>query len=30
MVLNGPRAFRATDACVTNASGVWLWKHFFL
>ena len=25
-----PRAFRVTDACVTNASGVWLWKHFYL
>jgi hypothetical protein len=25
-----PRAFRVTDACVTNANGVWLWKHFYL
>jgi hypothetical protein len=25
-----PRPFRIIDACVTNARGVWLWKHFYL
>ncbi len=25
-----PRPFKVIDACVTNASGVWLWKHFYL
>jgi hypothetical protein len=25
-----PRPFRVIDACVTNAGGVWLWKHFYL
>jgi hypothetical protein len=25
-----PRLFKVVDACVTNASGVWLWKHFYL
>jgi hypothetical protein len=25
-----PRPFRIADACVTNAAGVWLWKHFYL
>jgi hypothetical protein len=25
-----PRPFRVIDACVTNASGVWLWKHFYM
>jgi hypothetical protein len=25
-----PRSFRVEDACVTNASSVWLWKHFYL
>jgi hypothetical protein len=25
-----PRPFRVTDACVTNASAVWLWRHFYL
>jgi hypothetical protein len=25
-----PRPFTVIDACVTNASGVWLWKHFYL
>jgi hypothetical protein len=25
-----PRPFRVVDACVTNASGVWLWKHFYM
>jgi hypothetical protein len=24
-----PRGFRVADACVTNAQGVWLWKHFY-
>jgi hypothetical protein len=25
-----PRPFRVVDACVANASSVWLWKHFYL
>jgi hypothetical protein len=25
-----PRAFVVTDACVTNASGIWFGKHFYL
>jgi hypothetical protein len=25
-----PRPFRIVDACVTNAAGVWLWKHFYV
>ena len=25
-----PRAFRVTDACITNARGIWLGKHFYL
>jgi hypothetical protein len=25
-----PRPFRIVDSCVTNAAGVWLWKHFYL
>jgi hypothetical protein len=25
-----PRPFRVVDACVTNAAGVWLWKHFYV
>src|SRR5262249_61092073 len=25
-----PRPFRVVDACVTNASGVWLWRPFDL
>jgi hypothetical protein len=25
-----PHPFLVADACVTNASGVWLWKHFYL
>jgi hypothetical protein len=25
-----PRPFVVADACVTNASGVWLWKHLYL
>jgi hypothetical protein len=25
-----PRPFKVIDACVANAAGVWLWKHFYL
>ncbi|SRR5579884_3310892 len=25
-----PQPFRVADACLTNARGVWLWKHFYL
>lgn len=25
-----PRTFTVTDACITNASLIWLGKHFYL
>ena len=25
-----PREMTVVDACVTNASSVWFWKHFYL
>jgi hypothetical protein len=25
-----PRPFRVADACLANASSVWIWKHFYL
>ena len=25
-----PQSFKVADACVANASGVWLWRHFYM